>query len=524
MEKKLKNGNFVKSIPKLNKYQEEHPNEECLIRLENTKGITSDDISKLNSNIKVRVATGYDKVKVRIYDKDFGYYDKSVIYTKDELFEIIKRMEQIESGINPNWSEIQKAMYVDDKIKSRITYTLGGKENTSREKSDACRTLRGLLSNENVCAGYSMIFKELMDRQGIKCYYVEGGKTGHLHSHAWNLLKLKRGNLIYFDITNEAKEYRENILSDGSSSIYDFIYTHVPGKSEKITNYFKDVCDISYEARMRILASIENEKSFLIRTYNIKRENGENGVLTQIGCEEVEDKLLYKYVYSAMDNNGNYEAPKILYSHNNLAWFVEFGNRNKKGEEFRKFSYHLVNSYLTEEKINYAVQNTNGYMGLMDIINGEMQVYRKISGDLIEKLPVSINEIERADGTKLTISEDKNIEQDSSFEVLKLHKYIIYEMIDGFLKQNIVYSEMDFSRNNEITKDEGFINQFLSRDRLDRKVKNDSGYLGMYVPGKINGCTNVSFVQTLQGRRKKEIVDLKEEDFIKAEGKNFMEL
>ena len=322
MKKKIKNVNLIKMIPKVNEYISKYPREEYIIELDNTKGITSEMLKKLDPWVRIRVATGYDKVKLRAYEKKFGYYYDAVIYSRNELIEIIKRMEEIEEGIkqilvfrmyHSDWTEIQKAIYVDEEIKSRITYTIG-KKNTVRSKSNECRTLRGLLSYENVCAGFAMIFKEMMDRQGIDCDYVEGGEVNRPHTHAWNLLKLKSGNIICLDITQESNAYRNDDLSNLDFDIYKFIVTHVPGKCEKVQNYFNNVCEISSSARKRVLESIEREKSFLNRTYNVNRINGNNGVLTQIGFEEVEGEKLYKYVYVSENDDKSYGFPKIIYS------------------------------------------------------------------------------------------------------------------------------------------------------------------------------------------------------------------
>lgn len=181
--------NYIKNI--CNQY----PNSKILVEVKNTKGITSSMMRQLGSNIAIRIAGGYDEERIARYGKDLhwssNYYNEAVIYTKNQAIKILEEIEKIESGLNKNWSDIQKLIYIYDRLKREIMYD----PKFERKPSSEIRSLRGLITKQTVCAGYAMILKEFMDRNDINCEYVEGHtkidsngqRTG---GHAWNIVTI----------------------------------------------------------------------------------------------------------------------------------------------------------------------------------------------------------------------------------------------------------------------------------------------------------------------------------------------
>ena len=113
--------------------------------------------------------------------------------------------------MNPNWTETQKAVFAYDTLKKNITYDhrLCDLEDVIKQKAvqngnvdhtsyttDATRSLRGLVSGETICAGYSVIYQEVLTRNGIECYYERGITHDNVFrnesggGHAWNLVVL----------------------------------------------------------------------------------------------------------------------------------------------------------------------------------------------------------------------------------------------------------------------------------------------------------------------------------------------
>ena len=176
------------NVDAINNYYDSIKDEEKFLYLEipNTLGITSDMIKKLRPGIRITITGPYDETKLQVFRyKNFKQY---VTYSRKELIRILEEIEHIEHGINPSWSDIQKVVYICEYLKRNVIYDSEYKSKTSFET----RTLRGLVTKNTVCAGYSLMVKELLDRQNIKSYYV-GGKTitGSLfHNHAWNIFEI----------------------------------------------------------------------------------------------------------------------------------------------------------------------------------------------------------------------------------------------------------------------------------------------------------------------------------------------
>ena len=217
------------NVDAINNYYDTIKDEEKFLYLEipNTVGITSDMIKKLRPGIRITITGPYDETKLQVFRyKNFKQY---VTYSRKELIRILEEIEHIEHGINPSWSDIQKVVYICEYLKRNVIYDSEYKSKTSFET----RTLRGLVTKNTVFAGYSLMVKELLDRQNIKSYYV-GGKTitGSLfHNHAWNIFEID-GNLYPLDLTWDSSSYRSGKDTNNSYiGLNDaaFRRTHHPG-------------------------------------------------------------------------------------------------------------------------------------------------------------------------------------------------------------------------------------------------------------------------------------------------------
>ena len=166
------------TINKINTIQDQNPHKKILVKIPNTKGISSELLKTLNQDIFIRIAGAYDEERVsRLGNVQYSngetgeYYTSAVIYSRNEAVQIVEEMESIEKGIEcQNANELEKLVYIYDRLKSGIMYVSKFGNKSSRDT----RSLRGLLTKQSVCAGYSLILKELMDRQGIECHYIQG--------------------------------------------------------------------------------------------------------------------------------------------------------------------------------------------------------------------------------------------------------------------------------------------------------------------------------------------------------------
>lgn len=71
--------------------------------------------------------------------------------------------------IDPNWNEFEKAMFLYNALVVDMTYVNESKKTKSLETT--IRSLNGILYGNLVCAGFALVYKEMLDRIGIKNYY-----------------------------------------------------------------------------------------------------------------------------------------------------------------------------------------------------------------------------------------------------------------------------------------------------------------------------------------------------------------
>lgn len=175
----IRDVDFINSLP-----------DEPIVVFKNTVGIDKEAIKMIKPTIKIRIIGGLDEKEKPKYDSE-KYFERT-IYSPIEVYKIIEKMEAIESGIEPGWNDLDKAMFIYKQICENIEYDFVDKFINGR---DYCRNLLGFLRGQSVCAGFSMMYKEMLERQGIKCIY-----QNKQHGHAWNLIEIN-GRMIPVDLT-----------------------------------------------------------------------------------------------------------------------------------------------------------------------------------------------------------------------------------------------------------------------------------------------------------------------------------
>lgn len=166
------------AIQRLNNIKRSDPSQKILVDIPNTKGISSEMLKTLDPGVSIRIAGAYDEERVKrlggvkYSNGETGqYYTDAVIYSRNEVITILSAMEKIEKGFEgQDFTKLEKLVYIYDKLKSGIMYD----PKHEGKKSSETRSLRGFITRETVCAGYAVMFKEMLDRQGIECHYVAG--------------------------------------------------------------------------------------------------------------------------------------------------------------------------------------------------------------------------------------------------------------------------------------------------------------------------------------------------------------
>lgn len=411
-----------------------------LIKIKNTKGLTSKMLSYLKSNIDIRVEGGYNNKRIDLFkdviyeDNETGrYFYDSVIYTRNELIDILKEIEKLESNIDKDFSDLDKVVYFYQKLKSDIMYA----PNHLSEPSSETRSLRGLVTKQTVCAGYALIFKELMDRNNIKCDYVEGKvlkSNNEYNIHAWNILELN-GKKYGIDLTYENAKYRTgkfNTFYHFGTNSKRFSLLHIPYEFEELQDYDNNLSELDSRLIRKTYERLFKTNKHKNNIYTIKKDNGNTSLICHEGYDVINGIAYNRYYYIEDYNSCSY--PIIIYSEFNLTNFIYSKvNREKKytSEECLKVANKLFSFDNILDSIN---KNTlyigNVYSNIDDVIKKEKDInnFRK-----------TIKTIMRNEDNYLII---ELINKDNDF-----YKYNIYEFIKEddkvYLETNVIYSLKD---------------------------------------------------------------------------------
>lgn len=196
-------------------------NKETYLVFENTKNLSLDTLRQINNhNIKFSIIGGNDYLnKNKFMKKD--YLNRTLV-EKEHLISIIEYFERIENYIDKNWNETQKCMFLYDCIVKDFNYE-ENYESIFNNGIDPERSLNGILYKKLVCAGFSQVFKEGLDRLGIENYYQN--KKG---VHDWNVVKLDgliTGMDITWDCSNKGQYNINNFKWFGrGNDFYDHQY------------------------------------------------------------------------------------------------------------------------------------------------------------------------------------------------------------------------------------------------------------------------------------------------------------
>ena len=514
------------SIDKIKELLDKYPNEKILLNIPNTKNITIESLNLLpkSDRLFIRIEGGFDKKRIADYqDKpSLIVHVFSNIYTVDEVKEIIKELEKIEKGMFSSWSEEQKLLYFISVIQDSIIYHPDFESIPTQE----IRSLRGLLSKKTVCAGYSLILKELCDRNNIECDYVEGAcnkkdLANEFLTHAWNIVKIK-GYYFPIDLTWNADDFRYGEMKtvDSLCNAQEFIQSHFPGKHEKIQDYPNTLRSMDSNFIRQVFKSLNISKDLYSTRFSGTRKDGSKFTITQVGNDIINDEMVYKYIY--IDENN---IPLILYSSFNVAEFVlnlEEKNRIIKAlkeakrlvnlEEIQECEKKLKNLSYIDERLNYyikevlfstenikhALKKRNFYLG--NIYNYKVNPQVLINLHIASKLESKVHFYKRSDGTIFVLEENNKINSNGhDLYFYQMFEYV-FENNEIHLKTNNIYT--DFSLFDDQRKEIADI--FLSRKRVDLLAYTNGGYLGNYTKdGKLS--INEKLLSSFDRKERKEL-------------------
>lgn len=282
---------------------------EIIIELDNTKTLNTSILNKITNNKCLF------KIWGGIKDIEFkDHYTNRIIYTLEEIKKIISEFESIEVNLPINKED--KVIYLYDYLRKNIKYT-------PLEIDDKkIRSLCVIYTKNAVCSGYSLVFKELLDRNGIKCHYIK-----HL-SHAWNTVCINR-KWYELDLTWDSCVYNKY----PSSNIHYFANNY------SLREKHNDYLDIKNTYKNDILGE------YKLNVLEFRRDNNTKFKLTllPIGINR-------KYYILEEDNNRY-----VISSEDDMeAIIAEYDNEIK-------MSY--INCFFTLERVKKYLNNNISYLG-----------------------------------------------------------------------------------------------------------------------------------------------------------------
>lgn len=421
-----------------------------MIVVKNTKELEENyDLYRLPDNEEVVVLGGMaDKEK---YNAE--KYIRRVTYPARQIKQIIGQMKEIENSIPNEWNEWQKAKYIYEILGKNIEYNFNREEYSNQQSSN----LSILLSKKAICAGYSLLFKEMMDRQNIECEYVRGvavSPTQNVERHAWNVLAINGENgekhVFPIDLTWDSGNFQRGetqLKYFGCKE--DFFATHNPDQDENRHNFVsftqesinsidtKDnikETEISEQDKLSILQNAieETYKKFkdtygtevarnqinkaIIKhiqegdTTGFTRQNMAREIVTNnISQEEMRDILINQYIENvATLNKGGVRIDNIL-----GAAIQDTGN--KYGKEHVKSA---VKNYMLEGISQGFTRDNEARNNMQQFMTPELALEGIVS-DYVEKQVSSIEKVIQNGKMQFEVDELAQVERPSKENIIK---------------------------------------------------------------------------------------------------------
>lgn len=458
------------NINLFNMLSKEEPNAIIVLNLSSTVDLSSDLLRQLNTKINISIPNGH------------GEYSKACRYTRNEIIKIIEQMEKIESKIHPMWSDIQKLVYVYDKLKRDIIYDPKYKEKTSRE----IRSLRGLITKKSVCLGYALILQEIMARNNIDCKVACGAIDLDWNSlHAWNIANID-GKYYPLDLTWDSTNYRkgeEDTFEWFARDVVEFADSHFPDDSQEIQDYKETLSEIKPEIIKEIYSQISRTKNkeYSSTTYKFKRSDGSRFLLAQVGYKKGYGEIFYRYFYSEISEDGIAGEPIILYTPININKLIYYIDWNKENKEER---HAIINILFSKENIEDSIFKGENYIGSIckddsyEIVSNYREISKKfIDSNLCYSRQFSVK---REDGTSFVVEEKKQILTRNLG--LSLNIYDIFEIVEEegehVVKQAKIFTERDLLE--QVRENLNIIDRDLATANLEIISRLFGGYMGYY--------------------------------------------
>lgn len=475
----------TKFLSQFNLAQYTKDDKKLIIQVKNTKSINLKELEKIirvqqkyNINMQISVIGPYaDDPKLNPNTSERYFYN--TLYSLEEIYKIVSKFESIETIIDPSWNQYDIVIFLIDLLTRNIMYDpeyLLMKEKGKsipkvigiQDESDYYdRSLRGILTRKTVCAGFAVIFKELANRNGIQCKYVNGGsyddRGNYRGGHAWNLVKIN-GVIHPIDVTWKNTKYRKGdftSIEDICCDVEKFKKRHHPKDNRDNENLVKMDENIARASRKK--TGIRKHYNFT--TYTCTRKDKSKFVVSQIGTY----KGVYRYLYAEVNSDGSYGTPKIYFSNTNITKEVQ-EHKFENNDHYDEFTHSTINVLFSKENLKDSENRNTLYIGSCELENNKF--VEKVSDIKKEDRAVkafsldNIKSKKRQDGSSVTVVQIPNKTHSNGMK----YEYFIYVLSKGprVLEYNVYSNDNYFEMNSEYV-----VNKLLSDDKLVESMTNN---------------------------------------------------
>lgn len=345
--------------------------EPIMLVFPNTRGINVNVLRLANPKIIFSITGGLTPAKKKFNTNN---YQQRTYYSVYELIAIISKFESIERRMNPLWSDLEKVMFIYEKLCKYLTY-----EESKYNGRDASRNLLGMITGKSVCSGCALIFKEAMDRINIPCAYqnIEG-------KHSWNVIKVDE-KYHPIELTWDVYEKKDNSCQfshfcrqDKKTFYSNEYHRNITNEKEEIQYPLEPVSLLQLKKMHKKIAKDESERIIttqrnnqhhvqVMNKYHIKfkndipycqgypqstfiRNDGSSFLVIPTGKY---DKNVNEYIY--LEYNKQTDIIKITKIYSEMD-FLEVNNLTRN---------NIANILLTKDRIKTKVNEYNGYVGYL---------------------------------------------------------------------------------------------------------------------------------------------------------------
>ena len=412
------------------------------------------------------------------YGKDTYPITYFLSYSIDEMKSILQEIEKIESWINPNWTNMQKFVFLYDYILSNISFDPQSKEldetfdENKHIKGDLLnRSLRGLFRQRAVCFGHAVILNELLRRQDIDCM-IQLSET-----HAW-VVPLIDGKFYNVDLTYDSATYKRGVFDKSywigkTEKEFLEIEAHKPTRGIKLDG--KDiefsVMDKKDFSKLRQVVNCPQNLTSLMR--EVKLRNGATATLIPAGAIEAYDIKYYRYIYKDTKES----KPRIIFSCCNFADYMYACDCNDIS--FEDSYLDIALNDLNKDGFIQETSSTNSMFCLPKISNGMlMHVYvEDYQYERVKGLQKNFYYFE-SDGVEI-VAIPQYIEE---FGLDWIYNYKLFR-IDPASEFNrcvayTIRTERTFSSYKDEEEKQAVVEKLFSIENLKESVKECMGYVG----------------------------------------------